>query len=73
MPTHPNRSRRRGGVVNLSKQVSVAMDPVLFSRIEATADRYGLARGAVARLAIERGLRDAQEHLRRTARSEETK
>ena len=65
MPEQPDRSRRRGGMVNLDRQVSVAMDATLFARLETIADRYGLARGAVARLAIEQGMRGAAEHLRR--------
>ena len=70
MPNGPIRSRRRGGLGKLDAGVNVAMTAELRARLDATAERYDVAVGLVARLAIDQGLRGVQDLLRREARRE---
>ena len=54
----------------LTEGVRVLMTPEMKGRLQAVAERYGLAVGAMARLAVEAGLAPASERLRSAKRRE---
>lgn len=54
---------------SLTGRVSVALDAQTDERLDELSDRYGVARGTIAREAIGAGLKAVHERLRRAARS----
>lgn len=61
------KRRRRVDGDRLAASLSVSLPEATRERVEALADRYGVALGVVARMAVESGLKAAGEKLRRRA------
>ena len=64
------RRRRSIGAEPLTHSVSVALPVSIWTRLDALSAAHGVARGTIAREAIDAGLRAVAERLRRAARKE---
>ena len=64
----PRRRRSLTGE-RKSGRVTVSLDVATTERLDALCSRYNIARGTIAREAIDAGLRAVHERLRRAARS----
>ena len=65
----PGRRRRSLTGARMSGRVNVSLDVATAERLDELAERYGVARGTIAREAIGAGLRAVHERLRRAARA----
>ena len=69
-PVPVSKRRRSIGGEVLTHSVSVALPVSLWTRLDALSEAHGVARGTIAREAIDAGLRAVAERLRRAARRE---
>ena len=67
-PVPVSKRRRSIGGEALTHSVSVALPVSLWTRLDALSAAHGVARGTIAREAIDAGLRTVAERLRRAAR-----
>ena len=67
--TEVPRRRRTIAPERMTRQIRVQMPVELDERLRALSARYGVAVGTIARAAMEAGMRNVAEQLRRAARS----
>ena len=67
-PVPAPKRRRSIGAEALTHSVSVALPVSIWTRLDALSAAHGVARGTIAREAIDAGLRAVAERLRRAAR-----
>ena len=65
-----HRTKRRNA--RYGADFTVSLTPKMGDRIRGASDRYGIASGAIIRIAIEKGLTDTLDQLRRDEKREQS-